>query len=382
MNSVQTCIHSEISSNTAWYRTIRSRWLLLLPILLLMLVACDGGGDLPGVSGEAVSAAEAASEEAADDAEPELADPGAAEVLPQMEPLTLAEGEKLRVVATTSLIADVVRRIGGDAVELTMLMPIGVDPHSYTATPEDLRTLNDAHLILINGLGLEESLMPALTALENPVPVVSVNAGIAPLIYNEPPAEAEGEESETVEAGGENAEGTDPHTWLSVANVLIWVDNIAAMLAMLDATNVDSYFTNAGTYRDELTALNDELIAQINALPEERRKLVTDHQEFGYFAEDYGFEVVGVVLPTVSTLSSPSAQELAALQDLIVTNGIEAIFVGESADSSVVEQLANDLEIEIVPLYTSSLSEADGPAPDYPTLMRQVVNTVVATLAE
>ncbi len=376
MNLVPTCTQSQILSSAAWYRTVRGRWLLLLPILLLMLAACDGGGSASGTSGEAAPAVATASEKA----EPELADPGAAEVLPQMEPLTLAEGEKLRVVATTSLIADVVRRIGGDAIEVTTLMPTGVDPHSYTATPEDLRTLNDAHLILINGLGLEESLMPALTALENPVPVVSVNAGIAPLVYNEPVAE--GEEPETVEPGGENAEGTDPHTWLSVTNVLIWVDNIAATLAMLDAANVDSYFTNAGTYRDELTALNDELRAQIDVLPEERRKLVTDHQEFGYFAEDYGFEVVGVVLPTVSTLSSPSAQELAALQDLIVANDIEEIFVGASADSSVVEQLANDLGIEIVPLYTSSLSEADGPAPDYPSLMRHVVNTVVATLAE
>lgn len=382
MNIEPLRIQPRTINKPALHKIASGRWLLLLPILLLVLAACGGGGGAPGTRGEAAPAVETASEEA----KPELADPGAADVLPQMEPLTLAEGEKLRVVATTSLVADVVRRIGGDAIELTTLMPIGVDPHSYTATPEDLRTLNDAHLILINGLGLEESLMPVLTSLENPVPVVSVNAGIAPLVYNEPSAEAggedESEESETAEAGGENAEGTDPHTWLSVMNVLIWVDNIAAMLAMLDAANVDSYFSNAGTYRDELTALDTELSDQIDVLPEERRRLVTDHQEFGYFAQDYGFEVVGVVLPTVSTVSSPSAQELAALQDLIAAEGIGAIFVGENVDSNVVEQLANDLGIEIVPLYISSLSEPDGPAPDYPSLMRQVVDAIVTTLAE
>lgn len=381
----QACTQLGTLHKLTGYRTLRGRWLLLLPILLLVLGACDGGGSAPVESGgdaPVAAAAEEASDEAAADAAPELADPGAAEALPEVEPLTLAEGEKLRVVASTSLVADVVRRIGGDAIELTTLMPIGVDPHSYTATPEDLRTLNDAHLILINGLGLEESLMPVLTSLENPVPVVSVNAGIAPLVYNEPSAEAEGEEPEAEEAGEEHAQGTDPHTWLSVTNALIWVDNVAATLAMLDAANVDSYFSNAGAYREELTALEAELRTQIDTLPAERRKLVTDHREFGYFARDYGFEVVGVVLPIVSTLSSPSAQELAALQELIVTDGITAIFVGENVDSSVVEQLANDLGIEVVTLYTSSLSEPDGPAPDYASLMKQVVNTIVTTLAE
>jgi zinc/manganese transport system substrate-binding protein/manganese/iron transport system substrate-binding protein len=328
-----------------------------------------------------VPVAAAADATAAEDtsAEPTQADPGAAEVLPALEPLTLAEGEKLRVVATTSLVADVVRRVGGDTVELTTLMPLGVDPHSYTATPQDLRTLNDAHLILINGLGLEEALMPVLTELENPVPVVSVNAGIAPLTYGE------GTEADTVVSEGETEEQThllDPHTWLSVNNMLVWVDNVAGSLATLDTVNVDSYFSNAGAYHDELAALDAELRTQIDTLPAERRRLVTDHQEFNYFASDYGFEIIGAVIPGLSTTASPSAQELAALQDLIQAEGINAIFVGQNVDDSVVSQLASDLGIEVVKLYTSSLSEADGPAPDYLSLMRYDVNAIVTALAE
>src|SRR5690606_7218173 len=124
----------------------------------------------------------------------------------------------------------------------------GIDPHSYTVAPEDLRSLNDAHLILINGLGLEEALLPVLSELESPVPVVSVNAGLAPLTYGE------GTESEVIvseEAADAHNESVDPHTWLSVNNMLIWIDNVAAALAMLDTTNVNSYFSNAGAYHDE-----------------------------------------------------------------------------------------------------------------------------------
>lgn len=352
-------------------------WLFLLALLLFTLAACDSGE--PVLGGEA--SAEASSTE--DAAVPEQADPGAAEVLPVLQPVTLAEGEKLRVVATTSIVADVVRRVAGDAVDLTVLMPLGVDPHSYAATPEDLRTLNDAHLIVINGLGLEEALAPVLSSLDNPVPVVSVNAGIAPLTYGE------GIEEEVV-ASEEQAEETtdeqehllDPHTWLSVNNILIWIDNVAGALATLDALNVDTYFSNAGAYHDELVALDTELRAQIDTLPQERRKLVSDHREFAYFAQDYGFTIAGAVIPAISTMTAPSAQELAALQDTIQAEGISAIFVGENVDESVVNQLGEDLGVEIVKLYTSSLSDAEGPAPDYVNLMRHNVNAIVGALAE
>jgi ABC-type Zn uptake system ZnuABC Zn-binding protein ZnuA len=167
-----------------------------------------------------------------------------------------------------------------------------------------------------------------------------------------------------------------------VNNVLVWIDNVAGALAMLDTVNVDSYFSNAGAYHDELVALDAELRAQIDTLPAERRKLVTDHREFSYFAQDYGFEIIGAVIPASSTMTSPSAQELAALQELIQAEEVSAIFVGENVDASVVDQLANDLGLEVVKLYTSSLSDADGPAPDYLTLMRYDVNAIVSALAE
>jgi ABC-type Zn uptake system ZnuABC Zn-binding protein ZnuA len=356
-------------------------FLLLVIMVSIVLAACDGGAPLGGEEASAASGTDAATTEEV----PEAADPGAAEVLPVLEPLTLDEGEKLRVVATTSLVADIARRVGGEAIELTTLMPLGTDPHSYTPTPQDLRALNDAHVILVNGLGLEEALMPMLTELETPVPVVSVNAGLAPLAYG-PGTEAAviGSEAEADEAADAQTEHhlLDPHTWMSVNNVLVWVDNIAATFAMLDTVNVDDFFSNAGTLQEELTALDTELRAQIDTLPPERRKLVSDHQEMNYFAQEYGFEVIGAVIPGVSTMTAPTAQELAALQEAITAAGVDVIFVGQNVDESVVSQLANDLDLEVVKLYTSSLSEADGPAPDYASMMRYNVDAIVSALAQ
>lgn len=374
-----------VSSNIPSQAIFRvGRWFLLLSILLLTMAAC-GGESATADEATSVAASTGDSGETVEAVEPEQADPGAAEVLPTLEPVTLAEGEKLRVVATTGLVADVVRHIAGDAVDLTTLIPVGTDPHGYAATPEDLRTLNDADLILTNGLGLEESLLPILSELDNPVPVVSVNAGLAPLTYGEGTEDEAVESQEEADATTEEQKDKDlldPHTWLSVNNMLVWVDNVAAVLAMLDAANVDEYFSNASAYHDELAELDTELRTQIDTLPEEQRKLVTDHREFNYFANDYGFQVLGSVIPGISTTAAPSAQELAALQDLIKTEGIKAIFVGENVDANVAEQMANDLGIDVVKLYTSSLSDADGPAPDYPSLMRHDVEAIVSALAE
>src|SRR5690606_18602953 len=142
-----------------------------------------------------------------------------------------------------SLVAEVARRVGGAAIEVTTLMPLGIDPHSYVPTPQALRTLNAAHLILITGLGLEEALMPVLGDLDTPVPVVSVNAGLAPLTYGDTTAVGVASSNEPG-----NTESTthqfDPHTWLSVSNVQTWVENIVAALSVLDTANVNTFLSN------------------------------------------------------------------------------------------------------------------------------------------
>ena len=296
---------------------------------------------------------------------------------PELRPVALDAGEKLRVVATTGIVADVVRNVGGDAIDLAQLMPAGADPHSYTPTPQDLRTLNDAHVVFMNGLGLEEALLPVLENLDRPIPLVSVNAGTETLQL------ASGHEELEDEHEGEDERdhgGVDPHTWFSVPIVMMWADNITAALGELDPMRSEAYLAGAASYKEQLEELDAELRMQIDALPEENRKLVIDHVALAYLAGEYGFTEVGAIVPSLSTLAAASAQELAALQEAMQAEGVKAVFVSTTVNAQTAEQMAGDLGIPVVKIFTGSLSDRDGPASTYIDLMRYDVARIVEAL--
>lgn len=302
--------------------------------------------------------------------------------LPMLTAVELAANERLQVVASTNIVADIVAQIGGDRIDLVPLLPVGADPHSFTPTPQDLITLNEADVIFINGLHLEEALLPVFTSLDNPAPVVAVNVGVATMEFG---AAAHAHEEETAdEAAGEGHdhqhEGADPHTWFSIHAVEQWVVNIEQVLSTLDPTNAETYATNAAAYGAELTALESELAGLIAELPVERRKLVTDHDDLGYFAAAYDFTVVGAVIPSVSTMAAAAAGELAALQDQIEAAGVAAIFVGNTVSPDLADQLAADTGVTVVPIYSDSLSDAEGRAATYLDFMRYNVTTIVNAL--
>jgi len=297
------------------------------------------------------------------------------DVLPALTPVDLAAGEKLQVVATTNLVADIVAQIGGEHIALYTLMAAGIDPHSYTTTPADMRTLTDADVIFINGVHLEEALNALLDTLA--APIVPVNVGV---VLNEfAPEEEHAAESEAEHEEHEHGEA-DPHTWQSVANVKVWVENTRASLSQLDPTHADAYQAAADAYQQQLDTLDTELRAKITEIPVANRKLVTDHDTFGYFARDYDFAIIGALIPSLSTTAEPSAQSLAALQDQITQAGVKAIFVGTTVNPRLAEQMAQDLGIQVVSLYSDSLSAADGPAATYLDFMRYNVNAIVAAL--
>jgi ABC-type Zn uptake system ZnuABC Zn-binding protein ZnuA len=271
----------------------------------------------------------------------------------------------------------VVANVGDDHIDLTALLPVGADPHSFEATPSDYRALEGAHVLFINGLHLEEALAPILDSVRDETPVVSVNAGIQPLTLADEAGHAGGGEAETEKQG---REGVDPHTWMDVRNVQQWVANIQQALSELDPANAAAYAENADRYLAELADLEKELADKVAELPVDERKLVTDHGAFGYFANAYDFTVVGTVIPSFSTLASPSAQDLARLQDQIGAEDVKAIFVGMTINPKLADQLASDLDIQVVPLYTGSLSDKDGPAATYIDYMRYNVNAIVDAL--
>ena len=294
----------------------------------------------------------------------------------------LAPGAKVRVVATTNSVADVARQIGGDRVELTTLLPPGADPHSYQATPDDLRQLNGAHVIFVNGLHLEEAMAPILENLDAPTPVVSVNAGVTTRALSaEDDAEDHDDEGDSA-GGAHDHDGDDPHTWMNPVNVMVWSENIAHTLGALDPANAAAYTAAAATYVAELEQLDTEMRAQFAAIPAPQRKLVTDHDNLGYLADAYDFTVLGAVIPSLSTMAAPSAQDLAALHDQIQTEGVKVILVGNTVNPATAQQLAQDTGAQVVAIYTDSLSDATGPAATYIAMMRHNLAQIRAAFAE
>lgn len=340
--------------------TIRLKRLSLIYLVCFLLSACSASR--AGESGTEIFA------EALD-----------SESLPALSAVGLAADERLRVVASTNIVADVVAQVGADRIELFRLMPIGVDPHSFEPTPQDLIALNEAHAIFINGLNLEEPLAPILETLDGNGALVSVNAGVETIemgaVKMTDEADVKGEEGHAHHQGG-----PDPHTWFSIRAVKQWVENVEQVLTQLDPAGADVYSANAANYLAQLDALAAELDSLVAELPLEKRKLVTDHGSLGYLAAEYDFEPIGTVLSSFSTLASPAARELAQLQDQIRDEGIEAIFVGNSVNSALAEQLAADMGLDIATLYTDSFSEADGPAANYLDFMRYNISTIVDAL--
>lgn len=295
-----------------------------------------------------------------------------AATLPPLTAVNLAAGAKLQVVASTNLVADVVAKVGGDQIALYVLMGPGVDPHSYTSTPQDMRTLEGAHVVFINGLHLEETLADRLSAVT--APLVAVNVGVTPREL------APEEHAEAADANEHHHEGADPHTWQRVANVKQWVENMRTTLQQLDPPNADAYQTAADAYLAQLDALDAEIRDKVATIPAANRKLVTDHETFGYFADEYGFTIVGALIPSLSTAAEPSAQALAGLQDQLAKENVKAIFVGTTVNPRLADQIAQDLGIQVVSLYSDSLSAAAGPAATYLDFMRYNVNAIVAAL--
>jgi ABC-type Zn uptake system ZnuABC Zn-binding protein ZnuA len=275
---------------------------------------------------------------------------------------------KLNVVATTTILGDVVTQVGGDAIDLVVLLPVGVDPHSFQPTPQDVARLADADLIFISGVGLESFMDSILQNTNSQARLVDSSEGIA-LVANEAP---EGSEY--------SDEGQDPHVWMDPNNVLLWVDNIEKTLIELDPDKAEIYRANAEQYRVSLIELDQWVRQQVDQIPEPDRKLVTDHLVFDYFAERYGFEQVGAVVPGYSTLAEPSAQELATLEDTIRQSGVGAILVGDTVNPSLADRVARDTGIRLVVFYTGSLTAPGGAADNYLDYIRYNVGAILEAL--
>jgi len=246
---------------------------------------------------------------------------------------------ELRVAASTTFVGDVVRAIGGDAVRVDVVYPRNADPHAYEPTPRDLAARAGEKILFVNGVGLDETLRRPLDNLKQEAPeIINVSRGIV--------ARRTGDEF-------------DPHVWADPVCVATWTTNIEAALTKLDPNHAGDFRRRAESYRAELAALDADIRRQIEKVPEDRRLIVTDHDELHYFAERYGLKIVGVVLPSFSTLSEPSPRDLAALEKSIRELKAPAVFAAGDVPAQLVKRVAADTGARLVQLPGCSLGEAN-----------------------
>ncbi len=351
----------------------------LLVILLIggFVMGCAGAAqdDLPTTTATTSEPTAAVEDGALADDSEEHDHSGEVEVLelPVVEPVDL-QGSKLRVVATTSIIGDVVAQVGGEVIDLTTLMGAGQDPHSYQPGARELTAVADAHVIFVNGWDLEEALLGDLANIGGSVPIVPVSAHIVPLTFN---PSGNGEEEH-------DHNGADPHVWLDVQNVDQWVENIRQILQSLDPDNGPVYEKNAAACLTQLAELQTNIETSLTAVPTTKRFLVTNHDAFGYFAKAYNFQIVGTVIPGLSTLAEPSASDLTDLVAVMQEYQVCTIFAETTVSDQLAQVVADELsfcdQVAVLPLYTGSLGPAGSGADNYLGLMQTNVATIVTGL--
>jgi ABC-type Zn uptake system ZnuABC Zn-binding protein ZnuA len=266
--------------------------------------------------------------------------------------------------------ADIVQNVAGDRLKVEALMPLGADPHSFEPTPQDVARVAKSDILIINGAGFEEFLKPLLQNAGGKRLVIEASAGLA----QRTPGTDEG-------ATSGNAHDLDPHFWLNPVNTIHYVENIRDGLSQADPAGRDIYTRNAEAYIALLNELDAWITAQVGQIPVKHRLLVTNHESLGYFADRYGFRVVGAIIPSVSTSASPSAKQLAALIDQIKASGAPAIFLETGSNPQLAQQIALETGVKVVTdLYTHSVSAGDGPAPTYIELMRYNAKQIVEAL--
>ncbi len=269
---------------------------------------------------------------------------------------------QLEALATTSLLADIAQHVAGERVHIESILPVGADPHSYQYTPQDVAKVADAKLlILFDDTSYETFLEPLLLTAGGDTEFVFAGAGVG--------------KRADLDLGG-----FDPHLWLDPNNIIRCVENIREGLTHLDPTGAAVFKSNADAYVAELQSLDAWIVEQVNQIPAERRLLVTNHESLGYFAERYGFTIVGSVLESFSSGASPSAQQMAALIDQIKSSGAPAIFLDAGDNPALAQQIADEMGIRVVAdLHLESLTDG-APAGTYIDLMKYNVTQIVTAL--
>ena len=265
-----------------------------------------------------------------------------------------AHADKVNVIATTSIIGDVVKNVAGDSVNLVTLVGPDGDAHEYEPIPADSVNISKTNIIFENGLYLEHWLDKLYSASGSKANRVVVSRGVRPRVFENNPKE------------------TDPHAWQDVTNVILYAQNVQDALDHLDPAHKAAYDANAQAYIQKLKELDAWVIQQVALIPFDKRKLVTNHDALGYFARRYGFQIIGAVIPSATTeAADPSAQQTADLLNIIKANGVHAIFSENMANPKLAQTLSQEAGVEVGPeLYTDALGPLGSEGETYLKMIR------------
>jgi zinc/manganese transport system substrate-binding protein len=280
---------------------------------------------------------------------------------------------KLPVVATFSILGDIVGNVGGDRVVVKSLVGPNGDAHVYSPSPADAKTLADARVIITNGLGFEGWLARLIKSSNTKAPNVVAATGIKPRKLAGKDSHGHGHKH------GHDHGGGDPHAWQSVGNVKTYVANIRDGLIAADPAGKAAYEANAAAYLAKLDALEGEVREAISKIPPERRKIITTHDAFGYFKDAYGVDFIAP--QGVSTDSEASARDVARIITQIRKQKIPAVFMENVSDTRLLTRIANETGAKLGgTLYSDALTDEKGPAPTYIDLIRHNIRTLSAAL--
>ncbi|MEV8415011.1 zinc ABC transporter substrate-binding protein AztC [Streptomyces niveus] len=272
------------------------------------------------------------------------------------------------VVVTTNILGDITRNVVGEEAEVTVLMGPGADPHSFGISAPQAASVEQADLVVYNGLGLEENVLRHVEAAkEAGVPTLAVGDAVDPIAYT----------------SGESADEPDPHFWTDPERVHravgIIADQVAEHVKGVDRKAVEK---NASGYGGEITELTSWMRTAFDEIPEGSRQLVTNHHVFGYLAERFGFRIVGAVIPSGTTLASPSASDLRSLADAVEKAGVTAVFADSSQPDRLAQVLRSEsrIDVDVVPLFSESLTEKGKGAATYLEMMRANTRSIATGL--
>ncbi len=284
-------------------------------------------------------------------------------------PFAWAANSPLRVVASFSIIGDMVKEIGGEHVALTTIVGPNGDAHSFEPTPRDVQALSQAQVLVINGMDFEGWLPRLIKAAGFEGAQVLASKGVAPRHLNdnehgEPPHEGLEHDKDGDAGAGHDHGDVDPHAWQSLTNGMIYAENIAEGLSLADPEHRSSYRKRADAYIKKMKDLDAEIRQALDAIPPERRKVITSHDAFGYFAQDYGIRFLSVA--GFSSQAEPSARDVAVIVDLAKKEGIAGVFIENTTNAKLVEQVARETKAKVGgTLYSDALAPADQPASTY-----------------